>query len=325
MAKRSPILAAQPLSPAGSGGATGFPELGFQDGNVATAGNLFAMMRLIWMLLALAGGLVFAVILDAAEPPKSGQQVGQPPTLTDLTGGRLPIVDLSWPLNAESVFWPGEGYEPFKLRDIATLEKDGVNSKAFSSPEHLGTHLDAPSHFEAGRLSVDRLPSESLFAPGVVVDVSGQVSADPDYQVSLEDIRRFEQTHGAIPHGAVVLAYTGWSRFWTIPARYQNRDVRGQLHFPGFSAEAVDFLIRERDVRGVGLDTLSVDRGLSRDFPVHHLLGKAERYGLENMASLDKLPPTGFALFVAPMKIQTGTGGPTRVFAILPSPNSSEK
>ncbi len=324
MAKRSPILAAQPLSPAGSGGATGFTELGFQGGDVVTAGNLIAMMRLIWMLLALAGGLIFAVILDAAEPLQNGQQVAQAPTLTDLTGGRLPIVDLSWPLNAESVFWPGDGYEPFKLRDIATLEKDGVNSKAFSSPEHLGTHLDAPSHFEAGRLSVDRLPSESLFAPGVVVDISGPVGADPDYQVSLEDIRRFEQMHGAIPHGAVVLAYTGWSRFWKIPARYQNRDMRGQLHFPGFSAEAVDFLIRERDVRGVGLDTLSVDRGLSRDFPVHHLLGKAERYGLENLASLDKLPPTGFALFVAPMKIETGTGGPTRVFAILPSPNSSE-
>ena len=139
----------------------------------------------------------------------------------------------------------------------------------------------------------------------------------PDYLISVDDIRRFEQQHGEIPQRAIVLANTGWARFWGIPVRYQNRDVRGQLHFPGFSPEAVDFLIRERAVRGVGLDTLSVDRGLSRDFPVHHLLGKAERYGLENLTQLEKLPARGFTVFVAPMKIETGTGGPTRVFAIL--------
>jgi kynurenine formamidase len=263
-------------------------------------------------------------MLDAAEPPKDSKKVDPSPTLPDLEAGRLRIVDLSWALNAESAYWPAEGYEPFKLRDIATLEKDGVHSKAFASPEHLGTHLDAPNHFEAGRPSVDRLPSKSLFGPGVLIDVSGQASADPDYQVSLDDVRRFEADHGEIPHGAIVLARTGWSRFWKIPARYQNRDVRGQLHFPGFSAEAVEFLIREREVRGVGLDTLSVDPGISRDFPVHHLLGKSDRYGLENLAELDKLPAKGFTLFVAPMKIETGTGGPARVFAILPMPMSSE-
>jgi|GEM_PF-155269 len=306
------------------GRSMGFPQARFSGGNISNAGNRLKMIRLFWLVLALAGGFVFAVLLDAAEPPKGDLQEAPLPTLTDLTAGRLEIVDLSWPLIADSAFWPGEGYEPFKLREIATLEKNGVHSKAFSSPEHLGTHLDAPNHFEAGRPSVDRLPSESLFVPGVLIDVSGAASADPDYQLSREDIHRFEQSHGAIPRGAVVLAYTGWSRFWRIPARYQNRDVRGQLHFPGFSAEAVDFLIRERDVHGVGLDTLSVDRGLSRAFPVHHLLGKAERYGLENLAELDKLPPSGFTLFVAPMKIETGTGGPTRVFAILPGKQAGQ-
>lgn len=282
------------------------------------------MMRLIWILLALAGGFVFAALLEAAEPAKGGQSAPASATLAaatldDLAAGRLPIVDLSWPLNADSAFWPGEGYEPFKLRDLATLEKDGVHSKAFSSPEHLGTHLDAPNHFEAGRRSVDQLPSESLFAPGVVIDVSGPASADADYQVSVEDIRRFEREHGEIPRGAIVLAYTGWSRFWKLPVRYQNRDVRGQLHFPGFADDAVELLIRERDVRGVGIDTLSVDPGNSRDFPVHHRLGKADRYGLENLAALERLPAQGFTLFVAPMKIETGTGGPARVFAILPA------
>jgi kynurenine formamidase len=259
-------------------------------------------------------------------PPAWFSPVGSKPpnppdaTLAQLVAGKLPIVDLAWPLNSESAYWPGEGYHPFELRTIATLEKDGVLSKAFRSPEHLGTHLDAPNHFEAGRRSVDAIPPEQLFAPGVVLDVSGPASANADYVVSLDDVRRFEMTHGQIPTGAIVLAYTGWSKFWKLPVRYQNRDVRGTLHFPGFAPEAVEYLIDERQVRGVGLDTLSVDPGQSRDFPVHHLLGRAECYGLENLAALDKLPPTGFYLLVAPMKIEQGTGGPARVFAILPEP-----
>ena len=153
----------------------------------------------------------------------------------------------------------------------------------------------------------------------MVIDVSGPASADADYLVSLADVKRFEADHGPVPSGAIVLANTGWARFWQQPDRYQGRDVRDRLHFPGFSPEAVEFLIKERSIRGVGLDTLSVDPGLSRDFPVHHLLAQAERFGLENLAQLDKLPPTGFYVFVAPMKIETGTGGPARVFAILPN------
>jgi kynurenine formamidase len=288
------------------------------------------MKRLILILLALAGGVLFATLLDRFRviPPdpvqaSAAEQPSTPsvsaPTLADLAAGKLELVDLSWPLNRESAYWPGEQYRPFELHTIATLEKDGVLSKAFSSPEHLGTHLDAPNHFEAGKPSVDQIPARDLFGPGVVIDVSGPASADANYLVSLDDVKKFEADHGPIPAGAIVLANTGWARFWKQPDRYQGRDVRDQLHFPGFAPEAVEFLIKERSVRGVGLDTLSVDPGLSRDFPVHHLLGKAERFGLENLAQLDKLPSKDFYVFVAPIKIETGSGGPARVFAILPS------
>lgn len=280
------------------------------------------MKRWIWILLALLGGFVLAACIDAAKSAEVEFQASPPSTvpatLESLASGKLTIVDLAWPLSAASVYWPGENYRPFELHTIATLEKDGVLSKAFSSPEHLGTHLDAPNHFERDRPSVDQIPPEQFFAPGVVLDVRGPVSANPDYLVSLDDLKKFEGEYGPIPAHAVVLANTGWAKFWGVPARYQNRDLRDQLHFPGFSPEAVDFLIRERDIRGVGLDTLSVDPGLSRDFPVHHLLGKASRYGLENLTELDKLPPLGFYLVVAPIKIESGSGGPTRVFAILP-------
>ena len=287
------------------------------------------MRRWILAALALASGLVFNAAIElhsarsvraAGRPPRdhvAAAAAAVTPSLDDLVSGKLEVIDLAWPLNGQSAFWPGDQYKPFELHAIATLEKDGVLSKAFSSPEHLGTHLDAPNHFEANQPSVDQLTSRELFAPGVVIDISAQAGADADYRLSLDDVREFEDLYGPIPSGAVVLTYTGWSKFWNNPARYANKDVMSRLHFPGFSAEAVQFLIGERQARGVGLDTMSVDYGLSRDFVVHHLLGKAGRYGLENLAQLDKLPPNGFFLFVAPMKIETGSGGPARAFAVF--------
>ncbi len=253
--------------------------------------------------------VVHTVARVATDPPP-------PATLDDLAAGRLTVVDLSWPLSAKNVYWPGESYKPFELHTIATLERDGVLSKAFASPEHLGTHLDAPNHFERDRPSVDQLEPGQLFGPGVVIDIEAACSGDADYRLSLDDVKKFEAQEGPIPSGAIVLVRTGWGKFWTNATRYRNQDVMGRMHFPGISSEAAKFLIDERNIRGVGVDTLSVDPGLSRDFPVHHLLGKAGRYGLENLAALDKLPARAFTLFVAPMKIETGSGGPARVFAI---------
>lgn len=259
-----------------------------------------------WLVVGL---LAFPAVarLPAAEP-----------TLADLCSGKLKTVDLTYPLNAKSAYWPGENYKPFELTTIATLERDGVLSKAFSMPEHLGTHIDAPNHFERGQPSVDQIAVKDLFAPGVVIDISALAMADADARLNVEHIVAWEKAHGRIPHGAVVLLHTGWERFWGQPARYQNRDVQGRLHFPGYSAEAATFLLKERQVRGLGIDTLSIDRGLSRDFRVHHLVNGAGRYGLENVAHLDKLPPRDFYLVIAPIKIETGSGGPTRILAILP-------
>ncbi len=287
-----------------------------------------------YLLLALGLGASLAMELGSLagftslrrKNPNSKQNPGPAPgtlsyaplTLADLVRGRLQMVDLTWPINSQSAFWPGDEYKPFELHTIATLDKDGVLSKAFSMPEHLGTHLDAPNHFEPDRPSVDRIPPQRLVAPAVMLDVAPAVAEDPDYLVSVDDIHRFEKFHGRIPDGAAVLAYTGWSQYWSNPTRYTHQDVMGRLHFPGFSREAVKFLIDQRHIRGIGIDTLSVDHGLSRDFPVHHLLGKADCWGLENLAHLKNLPPQGFYVLVAPIKIETGSGGPARVFAILP-------
>lgn len=273
-----------------------------------------AAHQLLLTLLATWAASAACLSVMAQEPQAAADRAA----LDRLASGKLRIVDLTYPLNPGSAFWPGANYEPFQLKTIATLENDGVLSKAFSMPEHLGTHLDAPNHFERDRPSVDQIQPQQLFAPGVVIDISAPASMDADYRLTEADIAAWEQTHGRIPEGAVVLLHTGWGRHWNNAVRYQNRDVQGRLHFPGYSAEAAKLLVHERGAKGIGIDTLSIDYGMSRDFAVHHLVNAAGRYGLENVARLEQLPPRGFYLVVAPIKIESGSGGPARIFAIVP-------
>lgn len=256
------------------------------------------------------------LVAGAASSATAGEPA--PLTLADVAAGRARIVDLAYALDEKSNFWPGDDYKPFALHTIATLEKDGVLSKAMSFPEHIGTHIDAPNHFEPDRPDVSRIPPEQFFAPGVVIDVTMQAEQNPDYGLTAADVLAWEKEHGRIPEHAVVLLKTGWGRFWANPVRFRNADARGTLHFPSYLEESARLLVEKRNVRGIGIDNLSIDRGISKDFAVHHVVNKARRYGLENVAHLDELPPRGFWLFIAPIKVAHGTGGPTRVFAILP-------
>lgn len=239
-------------------------------------------------------------------------------TLADVAAGKARILDLTHVLNEKNAYWPGPGYKPFQLTTIATIEKDGVLSKAFSMPEHLGTHIDAPNHFETGQPDLSMITPDQFFAPGVVIDIAARAEVDPDTTLTVKDVQEWESKHGRIPDGAVVLLHTGWGRFWENYSRYKNQDAMGNLHFPSFSGEAARFLIHDRKAKGVGIDNLSIDSGTSKDFAVHHIVNKAGRYGLENVAHLEKLPARGFFLIVAPIRIEAGSGGPTRILAILP-------
>jgi len=259
-----------------------------------------------------------AVLSISGNECGAGEKSSSVLTLDDVVAGRARLVDLTYSLNEKNPYWPGKNYQPFELKTIATLEKDGVLSKVLSLPEHLGTHIDAPNHFEPDQPALDQIPPDQFFAPGVVIDVTPRVEQDSDYRLRREDIEAWEQEYDRIPDGAVVLMLTGWGRHWTNYDRYKNQDARGRMHFPGYSAEAAGFLVDQRRVRGIGIDTLSVDHGLSKDFAVHHVINGAGRYGLENVANLEKLPPRGFYLVVAPIKVETGSGGPTRIIAILP-------
>jgi kynurenine formamidase len=237
-------------------------------------------------------------------------------SLESLAGGKL--LDLTYPLSSSTPYWPGPGYEPFSIDSLATMEEGKVFSQRYATPEHLGTHIDAPNHFHEGGLSVDQIPSRSLFGPAVVFDFTRQAGADADSLFTAGDLEKWEDKHGRVPEGSIALLRTGWSHRSGDPGAYQNRDAAGRLHFPAFALDAVQTLVRERGIAGIGIDTLSVDPGISSDFPVHIFLGKTGRYAIENLPDLGRLPPRGAVMIVAPMKILGGSGGQVRVFAILP-------
>jgi kynurenine formamidase len=225
-------------------------------------------------------------------------------------------VDLSHALSEKNPAWPGDA-RPFEARANATAAKDGYFTRHVAMLEHFGTHLDAPVHFPPGKTTVDRIPARRLFGPAVVIDVQREARRDADYRLTPERIEQWERTHGRIPVGAIVVLRTGWAARWREARRYRNPDSTGAMRFPGFSFEAAKLLIA-RKVSGLGIDTLSVDYGRSKNFEVHRLSHGADLYHLENLADLSALPEAGAYLVVAPIKLEGGSGGPCRVFAILP-------
>jgi kynurenine formamidase len=236
--------------------------------------------------------------------------------LESIPAGKTRVLDLSYAINDKLVPWPGDA-KFFEAKVNATIEKNGYFTRSFWMLEHYGTHLDAPAHFPPGRTTVDQIPVKQLFGPAVVIDVRAESAKDADYLLPVARIAEWEKLHGRIPESAIVLLRTGWASRWPDVQKYRNQDATGKMHFPGFSTEAAKMLI-ERKVSGLGCDTLSIDYGASSDFAVHHLSLGAGLYHLENLADLGELPERGAFLIVAPIKLEGGSGGAVRVFALLP-------
>ncbi len=224
------------------------------------------------------------------------------------------VIDVGHPLAASDPSW--EGTPGFQRTATATFDKDGYAAARIAVDEHFGTHLDAPAHFSKTGWTVDQIPVERLYRPGVCIDVSAKAAKDPDYRVTVADIKAFESAAGAIPAGAVAFIATGWDRFWGDRARYMN-ERGGVKHFPGLSPDAVAYLAKERRVSGIGIDTPSIDYGPSTAFEAHKVSMALNVYHIENAAHLTSLPRRGFTVVVAPIAIRGGSGGPARVFAIL--------
>src|SRR5258707_3575 len=236
--------------------------------------------------------------------------------LDGVPSGKTRVLDLSYAISDKLVPWPGDE-KFFEAKVNASVEKNGYFTRSFWMLEHYGTHLDAPAHFPPGKTTVDQIPVKQLFGPAVVIDVRAESAKDADYLLPVARIADWEQRHGRIPEGAIVLLRTGWSSRWPDIQKYRNQDATGKMHFPGFSVEAAKMLI-ERRVSGLGCDTLSIDYGASSDFAVHRLSLGAGLYHLENLSDLSELPETGAFLILAPIKLEGGAGGAVRVFALLP-------
>jgi kynurenine formamidase len=229
----------------------------------------------------------------------------------------LDLVDLTHALGPEAPAWPGAAHVSVGV-DVDYAQ--GYFARHFAAPEHAGTHVDAPAHFVRGGVTVDAIAPSRLRAPAVVVDVRAATKRDADYAVRAADLVAWERAHGPISDGALVIAWSGWSERWPDEGRYRNADGKGVMHFPGFSAEAIQWLLSQRpSVVGVGIDTLSLDPGASRDFAAHRALLGAGKYGVENLTGLSSLPARGATVVVAPLKLAGGSGAPARVLAELPA------
>lgn len=250
--------------------------------------------------------LALALFLFAQRHPAPAQP----------TGFRK-VVDLTHALNAKVPTYDSAEASAYQVKTGATVEKDQYFARTICLPEHFGTHLDAPAHFARGRWTVDQIPPERLVAPLLVIDVSAKVKNDPDYRLSVEDIASWEKANGPIPPGAVVMARTGWASRWDSAKDYRNADAKRVLHFPGYSEEGAKFLVEGRQVVGLGIDTLSVDYGPSKNFEVHQYTLGHSVYHLENVANLERVPESGALVAVAPMKLEGGSGGPVRILALV--------
>jgi len=244
------------------------------------------------------------------------QSPRQDSMLEGIPSGKTRLLDLSYTISDKLVPWPGDE-KFFEAKVHATVEKNGYFTRSFWMLEHYGTHLDAPAHFPPGKATVDQIPLKQLMGPAVVLDVRAEGTKDADFQLPAASVEAWEKRHGRIPEGAIVLLRTGWASRWPDAQRYRNQDAQGKMHFPGFSSAAAKLLI-ERKVSGLGCDTMSIDYGASGDFAVHHLALGAGLYHLENLADLSEMPESGAFLIAAPIKLEGGSGGPVRVFALLP-------
>lgn len=260
--------------------------------------------------------LISGLVLIACEPGSSDVAA-----VFDGSGGRW--VDLTHSFSASTIYWPTDTLG-FVHEELAYGPTDGgwfYSSYRYSAAEHGGTHLDAPIHFAEGRLTADRIPLSRLIGPTAVVDVSDRAHAD--YLVSVADLEAWEAAHGRIPERAILLLRTGWGSRWDDRAAYLGTGLVGpdavpELHFPGLDPVAARWLVDNRQISALGIDTPSLDYGQSTDFRSHVILNSEDIAGFENVANLGALPASGAYVVALPMKIGGGSGGPLRIVGFVP-------
>lgn len=208
------------------------------------------------------------------------------------------------------------GVPQLEVEVLNNFAEHGFNMNNWHIGEHTGTHMDAPFHFSADGWSADAIPVANLVIPLAVVDIRAKAAANADAQLTPDDLLAWEAAHGRIPESACVAMLSGWDAHINTPM-FRNADANGGMHFPGFHPEAAAWLMEERNVVGMAVDTLSLDFGQSADFATHYAWLPTNRWGLENVANLGELPAKGATLVVGGPTIQGATGGPSRVIALV--------
>jgi kynurenine formamidase len=252
--------------------------------------------------------------------PKVASAAGTVGKLLDhLAVDQLKVIDLSHVINSKTPDFFGDK-DIYQFHHATKVEENGYSTGTFQTPEHFGTHVDAPVHFVKGAAPIDKIPAEHLILPAVVIDVRKQVEDNPDFVLTVPVIQEWEKQNKKIPSNAAVLLLTDWSQRWDSAKQYRNTDSSEQMHFPGYSAEGAKFLIEERKATAIGIDTLSIDPGDSKTYPVHKIAGSHDVYIMENLNNLNQLPPRGILLFCGCPALQDGTGCPSRIIALIDQP-----
>ena len=223
------------------------------------------------------------------------------------------VISLSHPISPRIPLWPGD--PPVAFDDIASLGKDGYFLRRFSMGEHSATHMNAPNSFYADGMGIDGYQPHDLVRPAVVIDVRARCT--PDHAISVQDIQDWERQHGLIEPGCLVLMYTGWQHRWDDPVAFFGQDAQGS-HFPGIGEAAIEFLLSQRQVAGVGIDTHGVDPGQSSTFATNRAVLAGNGIVLECLNHLDQLPPKGATLVIGVLALEGGSGSPAAVMALIP-------
>jgi kynurenine formamidase len=224
------------------------------------------------------------------------------------------VVNLSHPVSPRIPLWPGD--PPVEFEDVASLDKDGYFLRRFSMGEHSATHMNAPNSFFADGMGIEGYQAQDLVRPAVVIDVRAQTQSNPDYAISPADIEAWECQHGLIEAGSVVLMYTGWQHLWNDPTAFIGQDAQGS-HFPGIGEAAIGFLLEQRQIAGVGIDTHGVDPGQSSTFATNRAVLAGNGIVLECLTNLDRLPPKGATLVIGVLALEGGSGSPAAAMAII--------
>ncbi|NJD07514.1 MAG: cyclase family protein [Methylococcaceae bacterium] len=226
------------------------------------------------------------------------------------------IISLSHPITPAMPRWPGDPEVEFAT--VATREREGYFLRRFRLGEHSGTHVNAPLSFCPDGAAMDEMPPETWVVPAIVIDISRQCAADPDYCLSRSDVEHWEARNGPVSGGSCVLLQSGWSSRWHDGKAYLNLDDEGLPHYPGFSVEAAFYLLEARKAAGLGTDTPGVDAGVDNRFSINRLVLERQRIVLENLNGLDRLPAVGTTLIIGVLALEGGSGSPAAVTAVMP-------